>query len=88
MNEIAPEGQVYVCLGCGKRSKDLYGYKPVNIGWDISCMMNCELCFEDKLVLSDSGYVLKVEDGGLVNPPKKENSKIRTNNNPILNDPL
>lgn len=65
-NVIAPAGQIYVCGACGKRSHDLYGKQPIDRGWDMSCTLNALLVLEDKLVLSDSGYVLKVEEGGVV----------------------
>ena len=65
-NKIAPEGCVYVCQACGKMSNDRYGFKPISMGWDESCMLNCILCHKDKLILSESGgRVVKVEDGGI-----------------------
>ncbi len=45
-NEEAPEGQVYVCTACGKRSKDRYGGKAIDRGWDVSCAMNAVLVTE------------------------------------------
>lgn len=48
MNEVAPEGQIYVCAACGKRSKDKYGDQKIDRGWDVSCMLNCVLCYEEK----------------------------------------
>ena len=65
-NQVAPEGQVWVCAACGKRSKDLYGHQPINRGWDVSCMLNALLCREDSLTLGDDGRVTKVEEGGVV----------------------
>ncbi len=65
MNETAPEGQVYVCSACGKRSKDRHGDKPISKGWDVSCMLHAVLCFEDKLVLNQ-GVVTQIEKGGVV----------------------
>lgn len=47
-NKTAPDGQIYVCTACGKRSKDQYGEKMIDRGWDCSCMLNCVLCYEDK----------------------------------------
>ena len=46
-NEIAPEGQVYVCGACGKRSRDRYGSARIDYGWDESCMLNSVLCYDD-----------------------------------------
>lgn len=67
MNEIAPEGQVWVCGACGKRSRDKYGDQRINHGWDESCMLNSVLCYEDKLVFNEQGtLVVKVEEGGVV----------------------
>lgn len=42
-NEIAPEGMVYQCQACGKKSRDLYGDQKINYGWDESCMLNAAL---------------------------------------------
>lgn len=47
-NEIAPEGQVFVCRYCGKRSKDRFGFQKIDYGWDESCMLNAVLCYSDK----------------------------------------
>ena len=66
MNQIAPEGQVFVCGACGKRSRDRYGDQKIDRGWDESCMLNSFLCYEDKLELRE-GRVVKILDGGLVN---------------------
>lgn len=74
MNAIAPDGQVFVCGACGKRSRDRYGNLKINFGWDESCMLNCILCYEDKLVI-ENGRVTKVEDGGVVLLPKDDEDK-------------
>lgn len=29
MNQRAPDGQVWVCTACGKRSRDLYGDEAI-----------------------------------------------------------
>lgn len=47
-NHTAPEGQVYVCGACGKRSRDRYGDKRIDRGWDVSCMMHAVLCYEER----------------------------------------
>jgi hypothetical protein len=49
-NAVAPEGQVYLCTACGKRSRDKYGEKRISHGWDVSCMMNSVLVYEDSIV--------------------------------------
>ena len=48
MNKVAPEGMVYVCAACGKRSKDRYGDQKIDRLWDASCMMHAVLCYENK----------------------------------------
>ena len=65
MNQVAAEGQVWVCFACGKRSKDRYGEQKISRGWDESCMLNCVLCRDDKLVFQGD-MVVQVEDGGIV----------------------
>lgn len=68
-NIVAPEGQVWVCFACGKRSRDRHGEAPLDSGWDVSCTINCVLCYEDKIVVGGDGRVTKVKDGGVVSPP-------------------
>jgi hypothetical protein len=66
-NVIAPEGQVFVCCACGRRSKDQYGNQRINRSWDESCMLNSILCYEDKLVFNNDGtIVIEVKEGGVV----------------------
>jgi hypothetical protein len=60
-NTIAPKGQVYVCCACGKRSKDRYGDQPIDHDWDVSCMMNSVLVYEDSIQLGESGRVIKAD---------------------------
>lgn len=56
MNEVAPEGQVFVCGACGKRSRDRYGFRSVDRGYDESCMLNAVLCHEERqLRVNDRG---------------------------------
>lgn len=59
-NEVAPEGQVWVCGACGKRSKDRYGFQKIDRGWDESCFLNSVLCLESSLVFQD-GRVIKAD---------------------------
>jgi len=59
MNEVAPEGQVWVCLACGKMSKDKYGDQKISWGWDASCMLNSALFKESNLVI-DNNQVVKI----------------------------
>ena len=60
-NHVAPEGQVYVCGACGKRSQDRYGYQKIDHGWDESCMLNSILVYEDSVELGPSGRVVKAK---------------------------
>lgn len=61
----APEGQVWICGACGKRSRTRYGFdadeKPTTLdwGWDESCMLHAVLCFED--LRADDKGVLRIE---------------------------
>ena len=62
-NEIAPEGFVWVCGACGKRSKTKYGFDNnnartnIDYGWDESCMMNAVLCEVEDLIFGEDGRV-------------------------------
>lgn len=49
-NHVAPKGQVYLCAACGKQSRDKYGEKKIHHGWDVSCVVNSVLVYEDSLV--------------------------------------
>lgn len=60
-NKVAPVGQVYVCLACGKRSRDKYGNQSISYGWDASCMLNCDVFNEEDLVM-ENGRVIKIND--------------------------
>ena len=60
-NAEAPEGYVYVCGACGKRSQDRYGNKKISHGWDESCMMHSFLVRKDLLVV-ENGLVVRVKD--------------------------
>lgn len=60
-NHVAPDGQVYVCGACGKRSKDRYGDKAINRGWDESCMMNSVLVYENSIELDSNGRVMRAQ---------------------------
>jgi hypothetical protein len=54
-NEVAKPGFVFVCLACGKRSRDKYGDDPIDAGWDESCMLHAEELAESRLVLPEGG---------------------------------
>ena len=57
MNEVAPEGQIFVCMACGKMSKDKYGDQQISQGWDASCMLNSALFEETELVIKNNRVV-------------------------------
>lgn len=42
-NEVAPEGWVWRCNACGKRSRDLYGFQRIDRGYDEACVLNAVL---------------------------------------------
>ena len=67
MNTTAPQGQIFVCVACGKLSRDRYGNDKVSHGWDENCMMSAILCRESHLVFQD-GRVIEVKEGGVVDP--------------------
>ncbi len=55
---IAPSGSVFVCLACGKTSRDIYGEQKISPGWDESCMLSSRIVREDKLVYSKNGRLV------------------------------
>ncbi len=57
MNHYAPEGQVYVCGVCGKRSPDRHGAFAIDAGWDESCVLHAVLCTESSVRLGPDGLV-------------------------------
>ena len=63
-NEVAPEGQVYVCTACGKRSKDRYGDQKIDDGWDASCMVCALLSYEKGIELDEHGRVTHCDPVG------------------------
>jgi hypothetical protein len=56
-NEIAAEGQVFVCGACGKRSRDRHGAQRIDSGWDESCMLHAILCDESRVRIGADGRV-------------------------------
>lgn len=71
-NKVAPDGQVFVCHACGKRSKDEYGYQEINYGWDESCTLNCAIYDESRLVIGSSGRVVEIKPPPEPDPPATE----------------
>lgn len=51
---IKKRKKIWVCLACGKRSNDQMGENPVDMGWDVSCMLNAYEAFEDQLVIENN----------------------------------
>lgn len=60
-NETAKPGKVFVCMACGKQSRDKYGFDPISRGWDESCMLNSQELPLDKLDITD-GRVTNVRE--------------------------
>lgn len=60
-DDVAPEGHVFVCLACGKRSRDRYGNQPLNRGWDVSCVLNSEMFPIERLVMGN-GRVISIKE--------------------------
>lgn len=67
---LVPEcATVYVCLACGKRSRDRYGYDSIDGGWDESCGLYARQCYVDALTFGRGGRVVAVADGGVLPEP-------------------
>ena len=60
-NTIAPKGAVWMCAACGKRSRDRYGTKPIDRGWDESCMMNSVLVAKESIKRDEKGRIVGAE---------------------------
>lgn len=55
---IAPEGAIWVCMGCGKTARDLYGIEGEHsYGWDESCVLNAVLCDEASIQRDATGRI-------------------------------
>lgn len=48
-NKRAPEGQMWLCTACGRKSKDRYGDEALERGWDESCMLNAVLVYDQPI---------------------------------------
>lgn len=57
-DRIAPIGKIWMCMACGKVSKDLYG--DTTPWWDASCVLNSVLVDEYKLVFDGDGTVIEI----------------------------
>lgn len=55
LQEMAPQGQVWVCGACGKYNKNRY-----RVG-DVSCFINSVLCYDDKTLKLENGRVVSAK---------------------------
>jgi len=60
MSEKVPEGFVWVCMVCGKRSHDKFGDEPISAGWDESCVLNSSIVKNEHLVLDSNGLICEI----------------------------
>jgi hypothetical protein len=51
MNEVAGEGEIFVCVCCGRLSKDRWGKQKIHHGWDTSCMTHAVKYKQGDLIL-------------------------------------
>lgn len=65
-NHKAPPGILFVCLACGKLSRDRYGDDALAGSeiWDESCMLNCQAFLESDIIPTDCGM-----RAASINPP-------------------
>lgn len=40
---VAPPGHIWICQGCGKKSKHRRGDHGAEPGWDVSCFLHAQL---------------------------------------------
>lgn len=63
----APSGMIFVCGACGKVAEDRYGIVGFRSrGWDVSCMMNCDLYDRESLVWNEENtrvIEIRADDG-------------------------
>lgn len=59
-NEVAGTGEVFVCVACGRRSKDRAGHMRLNTHWDESCETHAVRVYEKSIVLED-GLVVRAD---------------------------
>ena len=63
-NEMAGPGEVFVCVACGRRSKDRNGDHKIHSGWDTSCRTHAVKYREADLVIDPkTGVVTAVKAG-------------------------
>ena len=55
---LAPEGKVWVCVHCGRFSRDKDGNtSEKSPGWDMACRVHAILCVEESLVIREGRVV-------------------------------
>ena len=52
--------KIWVCLACGKRSRDQHGSDPIDKGYDVSCVLGSVEVAEDRVVLGEDGRVKEI----------------------------
>lgn len=75
-NEVAPEGSIFVCMQCGKRSRDRYGDRTSSPGWDESCATHAILLPESRLA-TKAGRVTAILPEGRSNDELARKDKPR-----------
>ncbi len=65
-NVLARPGRVYVCLNCGRRSKDLLGRHMLTPGWGPGCARFAVQLPTRDLQLNDVGLVQAVRKGAVL----------------------
>lgn len=72
---------VWVCLACGKVSKDRYGKEGTSQGWDESCFLNSAQVKEDHIVWGtgeEAGKVVEIKEGGIIEDEMQIDGKVCT----------
>ena len=73
-NEVAGPGEVFVCVACGRRSKDRNGDQKIHSGWDTSCRTHAVKYREEDLELDPvNGAVLGLKPGAKPIAPETYN---------------
>ena len=64
----APLNKVWVCMHCGKTSKDRLGVKD---NWSPTCTLNAKLFFRSMLKFNDKGNVEEI-----IEPPEQAKEEV------------
>ena len=65
---MSKNNTMWVCLACGKRSRDRYGKEETDRGWDVSCFINSVLVDMDK-VQTKNGRIENVPKDAIIEDP-------------------